>query len=140
MTDTTPSIKERVNAASPKSPSRSRAKSTTHDTEGNASKADKKAQIKDLTSAITSKASADADTFADELYSESFLNRLTLKRKGIEALSFTQLQGKAKQKTAHVLESQPQTQITGSIDVESQIFACEDWLGDDDEWLRDHDE
>ena len=132
MTDTIPNIKDRVAATTAKTP-RSTAKSNTHDCANTVSKSGKKAQISALTSAITAKAIADADTFADELYSESFLNRLMVKREGIDALSFTQLQGKAKQKTAHVLESGEQFQLTGAADSQPRIFACEDWLGDDDE-------
>ena len=87
-----------------------------------------------MTLAITAKAIADAETFSDELYSEAFLNHLTVKRQGIDALNFTQLQAKAKQKTAHVLESGEPLQIAGAAESQTRIFACEDWLGDDDEW------
>ncbi|MBD2316700.1 hypothetical protein [Phormidium tenue] len=132
MTDPIPSIKDRVNAAAPKAP-RNTKKSTSHDAADTVSKNAKKSQIADITSAITSKAIADADVFADELYSEAFLNRLGVKREGIEALSFTQLQGKAKLKTAHVLAGGQQLQLASSEPEPVKIFACEDWLGDDDE-------
>ena len=123
-----------ANAKTPRSNTRSTAKkSTTHDCADTVSKNAKKAQIADITSAITGKAIADADTYVNELYSEAFLNRLSVKREGIEALSFIQLQGKAKQKTAHVLEGGEQLQLTGVVDPQPRIFACEDWLGDDDE-------
>ena len=109
-------------------------KSTAHDGADTVSKNAKKSQIADITSAITGKAIADADSFADELYSEAFLNRLSVKREGIEALSFAQLQGKAKQKTAHVLGGGDQLQLAGSAEPQTvKIFACEDWLGDDDD-------
>ena len=135
MTETTPSIRDVVNASTKNKASRSTAKkSTAHDGADAVSKNAKKAQIADITSAINGKAIADADSYADELYSESFLNRLLVKREGIEALTFVQLQGKAKQKTAHVLEATQQLQIAGSPDpAPTKIFACEDWLGDDDE-------
>ena len=123
----------KANASTKSRASRSTAKSSTHDCANTVSKSGKKAQISALTSAITAKAIADADTFGDELYSEAFLSRLMLKREGIEALSFTQLQGKARQKTAHVLESGEQLQISGAAESQPRIFACEDWLGDDDE-------
>lgn len=133
MTDAATSTRDRINSATtPKAP-RNTKKSTTHDGADTVSKNAKKAKIADITSAITSKAIADADSFADELYSEAFLNRLSVKREGIEALSFVQLQGKAKQKTAHVLGGGEQLQIAGSAGTEPRIFACEDWLGDDDE-------
>ena len=121
-------------AKAPRSNTRSTVKkSTTHDGADTVSKNAKKAQIADITSAITGKAIADADTYVNELYSEAFLNRLSVKREGIEALSFMQLQGKARQKTAHVLESGEQLQLTGAVESQPRIFACEDWLGDDDE-------
>ena len=123
----------KANASTKSRAPRSTSKSSTHDCANTVSKSGKKAQISALTSAITAKAIADADTFADELYSEAFLSRLTVKREGVEALSFTQLQGKAKQKTAHVLESSEQLQLSGAVDPQPRIFACEDWLGDDDE-------
>ena len=132
MTETTPSIKDFVNASKSKPP-RNTTKSTTHDCANTVSKSAKKAQISDITSAITSKAIADAETFSDELYSEAFLNHLTVKRQGIDALNFTQLQAKAKQKTAHVLESGEQLQLTGAAESQPRIYACEDWLSDDDE-------
>lgn len=135
MTETTPNVKDFVNASKNKPP-RNRAKSTIHDVVGNISKVEKKSQIKDVTNAIAAKAIADADAFADELYSEAFLNRLSVKREAIEALSFIQLQGKAKQKTAHVLSGGDQLQLAGSADIIEptiKIFACEDWLGDEDE-------
>ena len=116
-----------------KTPRSTAKKSTTHDCADTVSKNAKKAQIADITSAITGKAIADADTYVNELYSEAFLNRLSVKREGIEALSFIQLQGKAKQKTAHVLESGEQLQLAGAVESQPRIFACEDWLGDDDE-------
>lgn len=135
MTDAATSTRDRINSGTtlPKTP-RNTKKSTTHDGADTVSKNAKKAQIADITSAITGKAIADADSFADELYSEAFLNRLSVKREGIEALSFVQLQGKAKQKTAHVLGGGEQLQIAGGVDSQPRmIFACEDWLGDDDE-------
>lgn len=134
MTETTPSVKDFVNASKAKAP-RTTKKSTTHDGADAVSKNAKKSAIADITSAITGKAIADADSFADELYSEAFLNRLSVKRGGIEALSFTQLQGKAKQKTAHVLGGGDQLQLAGSNSEPEavKIFACEDWLGDDDD-------
>lgn len=131
-----------MNAGKTKAPrataTRNTKKSSTHDSADTVSKNAKKSQIADITSAITGKAIADADSFADEVYSEAFLNRLLVKREGIEALSFNQLQSKAKQKTAHVLNGtdNQQLQLAGSSDPHSQpvkIFACEDWLGDDDE-------
>ena len=123
----------KANASTKSRAPRSRAKSTTHDTANTASKTDKKAQIKELTLAITSKAIADGLTFADELYSEAFLNQLKVKRDEIESLSFAHLQSKAKQKTAHVLESGEPLQIAGAAESQTRIYACEDWLGDDDE-------
>lgn len=127
-----------VNAAKAKTPrttaSRSTKKSSVHDSADTVSKSAKKGQIGEIAAAITSKALTDADVFADELYSETFINRLQVKRKDIEALSFAQLQGKAKQKTAHILTSGTQLQLAGSTDTEAKIFPCEDWLlGDDDE-------
>ena len=133
MTEITPSIKDFVNASKSKPPRNSK-KSTAHDGADTVSKSAKKAQISDITSAITSKAIADAETFSRELYSEAFLNHLIVKRQGIDALNFTQLQAKAKQKTAHVLESGEQLQLTGAAESQPRIYACEDWLSDDDEW------
>ena len=133
MTVTNEYVEAAKTAKPPTKTSRNTTKSTTHDCANTVSKTGKKAQIKELTLAITSKAIADAETFSDELYSEAFLNHLTVKRQGIDALNFTQLQAKAKQKTAHVLESGEPLQIAGAAESQPRIFACEDWLGDDDE-------
>lgn len=133
MPDPIPNIKDRVAATSTRSSRSTAKKSTTHDGADTVSKNEKKAQIADITSAITGKAIADADIYVNEVYSEAFLNRLSVKREGIEALSFVQLQGKARQKTAHVLESGEQLQLSGATESQPRIFACEDWLGDDDE-------
>lgn len=130
MTETTPNVKDFVNASKNK-PSRSRAKSTAHDGAAKVSTADKKAAIAEVIDAVAAKGIADGQALAQETYAEAFLSELSNQKRAFEALTYETIQGKAKQKTANILKPQAQQlQLAGSTDTQDQdvIIPCEQWI------------
>jgi len=114
-------------------------KSTTHDVNSNASIANTKSDISQLVADITNDAIAAADVVADEVYAQSFRNRLMVRSEEFRGISFDSLKQVGSSNANRALKGRNQAPkiLAGAVSVQEPVTMINifpdpsDWEVDD---------
>jgi hypothetical protein len=115
-------------------------KPSAHDANSKASTANTKADISQLVADITNDAIAAADVVADELYSQSFRNRLMVRSEEFAGISFDSLKQVGDTNANRALKGRSQAPkiLAGAVSVQEPVTMINifpnpsDWDEDDD--------